>query len=112
MESRRGLDMVLATVEDGKPSGLHRIGFAEGSDNAAFGFLNLQVIQAVRLISAFHHGRMPNYHCRIALFVLEEIVMLRSLYSVDMPINYYIRAFPRICGIGGSVAQGIWYLNR
>ena len=38
---------------------LHRIGFVDGKDDAAFGFLDPQeVIRGVHLIPAFHYGRM------------------------------------------------------
>ena len=40
---------------------LHRIGFVDGDDKAAFGFLDPQeVIRGVHLIPAFHYGRTCN----------------------------------------------------
>ena len=45
-----------------QPSGwhakcLHRVGFVDGEDETAFGFLDPeQVIRAVHLMPAFHHG--------------------------------------------------------
>jgi hypothetical protein len=37
---------------------LHRIGFVDGDDNAAFGFLDPQeVIRGVHLIPVFYYGR-------------------------------------------------------
>jgi hypothetical protein len=37
---------------------LHRVGFVDGENEAAFGFVNPeQVIRAVHLMPAFHHGR-------------------------------------------------------
>ena len=50
-------------LDQKQPSGwrakrLHRVGFVDGEDEAAFGFLDPeQVIRAVHLMPAFHHGR-------------------------------------------------------
>ena len=39
----------------------HWVGFVDGDDKAAFGFLDPQeVIRGVHLIPAFHYGRMHN----------------------------------------------------
>jgi len=41
-----------------KTKRLHRVGFVDGNDSAAFGFLDPQeVIRGIHLIPAFAHGR-------------------------------------------------------
>ena len=50
-------------LDQEQPSGwrakrLHRVGFVDGENEAAFGFVDPeQVIRAVHLMPAFHHGR-------------------------------------------------------
>lgn len=61
---------------------LHRVGFVDGSDDAAFGFLDPdQIIRAVHMIPAFHYGQTDQ--------LLGPSRLARQESELDLDWQYY-----------------------